>query len=227
MKSDFKEKAIAFRKTGLSYREIMEKIPVAKSTLSSWLHSVGLAKYQKQRLTEKKLASARHGGEAKRQIRIIKTKMIMDLAKAEIKDLTDREFWLAGIMLYWAEGSKEKLYRTGSRVQLTNMDPHMIRFFLRWLKDVCKIEKENVNFEIYIHKTHRHRVGEIIKFWSENVEIPADFFSRIYFKRADRKTNRKNVGNAYHGVLSVRVKSSTDLNRKIAGWTQGVVESIR
>ncbi len=53
-KNSQKEKAIALRRKGLSYSEILKEIPVAKSTLSLWLRSVGLAKKQKQRLTEKK-----------------------------------------------------------------------------------------------------------------------------------------------------------------------------
>lgn len=57
MEQIIKEKAINLRKRGFSYSEILEQIPVAKSTLSSWLHSIGLSKKQKQRLTEKKLAS--------------------------------------------------------------------------------------------------------------------------------------------------------------------------
>ena len=60
-KIEEKNKAIELRKQGLSYREILEQIPVAKSSLSLWLKSVKLAESQKQRLTEKKLASARKG----------------------------------------------------------------------------------------------------------------------------------------------------------------------
>lgn len=52
-KIEEKKKAIELRKQGLSYREILEQIPVAKSSLSLWLRSVGLSKKQKQRLTEK------------------------------------------------------------------------------------------------------------------------------------------------------------------------------
>ena len=46
MKVRSKEKAIKLRRRGYSYREIMREIPVAKSTLSEWLRSVGLSKHQ-------------------------------------------------------------------------------------------------------------------------------------------------------------------------------------
>lgn len=52
-KSKLKEKAVALRKEGKVYSEILKEVPVAKSTLSLWLRDVGLAKAQKQRITQK------------------------------------------------------------------------------------------------------------------------------------------------------------------------------
>jgi hypothetical protein len=71
MKLALKEKAIQLRKKGLSYREIMAQVPVAKSTISLWLRSVGLSKRQWQRLTKKKLAGIQKGCDAKRVQRTI------------------------------------------------------------------------------------------------------------------------------------------------------------
>jgi hypothetical protein len=227
MKSILKEKAIFLRKQGHSYSEILKEVPVAKSTLSEWLHSVNLAKHQKQRLTEKKLASAKKGGEAKRQKRIDETIITIDKAKSEIGVLTVRELWLIGIILYWAEGSKEKFYRSGTSVQFTNMDLLMINLFIKWLKEVCHIDKKSMVFEIYLHETHRCRINEIIDYWSKNTETPREHFSHIYYKKAAIKTNRKNIDETYFGVIRLKVKSSTSLNRQIAGWTQGVVEFFR
>jgi hypothetical protein len=222
-----KEKAIAMRREGHTYSEILKEVPVAKSTLTEWFHSVGLAKYENQRLTERKLESAKQGGRAKHQQRLDRTKIIVDRAKAEIGILTKRELWLMGIMLYWAEGSKEKEYSPGSGIQFTNMDPLMICLFLRWLKDICGIDKERLIFDIYVHETHRHRLDDIINFWSQKIKIPTECFSHIYFKKANIKTQRKNIDTLYFGVIKIKVRSSTSLHRQIAGWTQGVVEFFR
>ena len=88
-----KELAIKLRRRGLSYNEILRKVPVAKSSLSLWLKSVGLAKKQKQRLTKKKLAAARRGWEARRNKRLVSTTLIKDKARAEIKNISKRELW--------------------------------------------------------------------------------------------------------------------------------------
>lgn len=227
MKIALREKAINLRKQGLSYREIMEQIPIAKSTLSDWLHSVSLARYQKQRLTEKKLASAKRGGETKHRQRVIETRKIIESAKKEIGAISKHELWLIGTMLYWAEGSKEKEYDHNSRVAFTNTDADMICLFLRWLKEICGKNLPDITFDIYIHKLHEHKTSEIIDFWARTVGCSPVHFQHIYYKKGNPKTIRKNTGSNYNGTIRISVKSSSSLNRKIAGWTRGVVESFR
>lgn len=72
MKKTLKLKAILLRKKGFSYSEILQQVPVAKSTLSLWLRSVHLAKKQKQQLTQKKLLAIQKGWEARKKQRIEK-----------------------------------------------------------------------------------------------------------------------------------------------------------
>jgi hypothetical protein len=227
MKSYLKERAVELRKNGLTYREIMEQIPIAKSTLSDWLRSVGLSKEQKQILTAKRLAARQLGAQAKHAQRIAQTEEIMEVAKEDVGVISQRELWLIGVMLYWAEGSKEKEYRPGSRASFTNSDPDMIRIFLRWLIEVCNKDLSDITFDIYIHELHRHRTEEIINFWAKTIHCDASDFQHIYYKKGNPKTLRKNVGISYHGIIKINVKSSSKLTRTIAGWTRGVVESIR
>ena len=222
-----KEKAIRLRKKGLSYSEILDKIPVAKSTLSLWLRSVGLSKRQKQRLTEKKLAAMKRGWEACHRKRILITQKIKSKAKEEVGRLTKRDIWLIGIALYWAEGSKEKKYRPGSGVQFSNSDPVMIEIFLRWLLKVIKISKERIDFDIYIHESHKNNVNSVINYWSDCTNFSRDNFKHVYFKKNKIRTKRKNIGESYYGLVRIRVKRSSDLNRKIQGWIEGTSNYCR
>ncbi|MFH1162402.1 MAG: hypothetical protein V1696_03990 [Candidatus Jorgensenbacteria bacterium] len=219
-----KEKAVALRRGGLSYSEILNQIPIAKSTLSTWLHSVGLSKKQKQRLTEKKLASARRGAFRKHEIRLLKTDAIFKEAIKDIAHISERELFLIGVALYWAEGAKEKEWRPGSGVQFTNSDASMVTLFLKWLTDVCRVDKDEIYFDLFIHETSKNRVSSIIDYWSKHTNFPRNYFQHVYFKRNKLATKRKNVGDSYFGVIKVRVKTSSTLNRKIAGWTKGVIK---
>ena len=136
--------------------------------------------------------------------------------------------FIIGVILYWAEGTKEKEERPGSGIALSNMDWRIIQIFLRWLEKICKIQKNMITFEIMVHISHNDRVKEIQKFWSKMTGHPLNSFSKVYFKRTKiKKTNRKNTGEKYNGVLKIKVKASSGLVRKIAGWSEGVYEKIK
>jgi len=139
MKQVVKKQVINLRKQGLTYNEILEVVPVAKSTLSLWLHEVGLTKSQHQRITLKKIEAAKRGGRKRFNERVLKTQRIKEKANKEARVRISDPLWLCGVMLYWAEGSKEKTWRPSGKVVLNNMDPLMIALFKRWLLKYCGI----------------------------------------------------------------------------------------
>lgn len=217
---ELKERAVIFRKRGFSYSEILKQIPVAKSTLSLWLCSVGLSKKQKQRLTEKKLVAMKRGAKRKHEIKLEKIKRIYSESKKDIKNISDKELFLIGIALYWAEGAKEKpTYANG--IKFINSDVSMLKIFIIWLKKFLNISSQDLIYELYIH--NNADLNKAIKFWINNVNIKKEDL-RIYFKSSGKLTKRKNIGDKYNGLLRVKVKKSTDLNRKIEGWINAIVK---
>src|SRR3989344_2774990 len=214
-----KEDAIKLRKEGKTYSDILRVIPVAKSTLGLWLKDAKLSNSENQRFTEAKRLASLRGGQAKRKQRIEKQNQTLSTAKTEISHISEHDLFLMGIVLYWAEGAKEKEHRPGSGFEFSNMDPNMIKVILVWLFKVCKINKNMLIFNIFLHKTHENRVYEVKKFWSEVTGFPMSNFSAVYWKRNKLKTNRRNVQEKYHGVLKIKIKRSSDLVRKIAGWS--------
>lgn len=139
-------------------------------------------------------------------------------------NVSNRELFLIGVIMYWAEGAKEKEYYPGSQLQFSNMDPKMIQVFLVWLFKVCKINKNMIIFNIFLHESHKSRVEVVRVFWSKITGFPINSFSSIYWKRNKLKTNRKNTEEKYYGVLKIKVRTSSDLVRKIAGWSEGIFE---
>ena len=95
-----KEKAITLRKEGKTYSEILKEVPVARSTLSEWFRDIKLSQSQFQRLTAKKLAASKRGGEAKRQQRLVRMETIRAAALNDINHISKRELWLIGTILY-------------------------------------------------------------------------------------------------------------------------------
>lgn len=220
-----KELAIKLRQKGLSYGEILKIVPVAKSSLSLWLRSVDLSKKQIQRLTKKKRLAQLRGGAAKHNQMVLLTEKIYRETEKDINKVSKRELWFMGIMLYWAEGSKEKEDHPGSGIRFSNSDPLMIRFFLKWLTEICGINKEEIKFEIYIHENSKNNIERVIDFWSKQTGFNKYWFRHIYYKKNNLRTNRKNIDEEYYGLIRVVVKKSSYLNRKINGWVSGICKN--
>jgi len=183
-----RKRAIQLRKEGKTYAEILDVVEVSKSTLSVWLRSVGIAKAQKQRITDKKLAAQKKGGLARREMRLVNMKDIFMKAGKDISPLSAREFWLCGVMLYWAEGCKEKMYRGGQSVDFGNTDPEMIKFFVKWLREVLEVKDADMNFSLYIHENNMYRLKEVEAYWLKTIGIKNARIAYTCFKSHNPKT---------------------------------------
>ena len=210
-----KEKAISLRRRGLSYSEILKRVPVAKSTLSLWFRSVKLSKTQKRVLTERILLAGKRGGAARKQKRILETEKIYKESRKDLEDILKNNLWLAGILLYWAEGSKQKEGHVSERVSFGNSDPRMIRLFLKWVREIAMIPEKDIFFEMYIHKTGDSE--KALKWWTKVLSCRKNRI-RVYFKRHNIKTKRDRNNDEYYGLMRVSVKKSSKLNRNISAW---------
>ena len=214
--------AIRMRKEGKTYSEILDVVHVSKSTLSLWLRKVKLSVTQKQTFTEKKRAAARRGGEARHSMRVLDVAQIEGEALKEIGSLSRREKWLLGVALYWGEGTKQKPHNVSQGVELINDDYRLIKFFLEWL-GLIGIAQRDLIFELYIHESSRTRREEVLKYWSRKLLLDKSVVVKVYYKRHKTKGYRRKLFSEYFGSMRVKVRSSTRLNRRIAGWTMGIV----
>lgn len=225
MKMEAKKKAIQLRKEGKTYSEILNIVPVAKSTLSEWLKSVQLAKPQKQRITRKKKEAALRGAQARRHTRVSEVQMLERSGLVEVGKISARELWLIGVALYWAEGSKQYEHSPSTGIMFANSDSRMVLVFLKWLGEM-KIPASAIFFELYVHETRKSEAQMFKRWWARELKVPSSRINRIYFKKGNPKTNRKNIADLYHGLIRIKVNSSTTLNRRISGWVHGIVASL-
>lgn len=222
-KSEEKEKAVTLRRQGKSYSEIRALVPVAKSTLSLWLRDVGLSKKQTQLFSEKKRQAQLRGGEARRADRLARTEIVVQEAKQAIGTLTARERLLIGTALYWAEGSKEKTYRPSVRLDFANSDAAMIHFHINWLREVLKVSDSDMQITLHIHENRLSEINDFKQYWLKATGLKHVNFTKPVIKRHIPKTKRHNIADTYHGLVAIRVRSSTILNRRILGWIHGII----
>ncbi len=200
------------------------QVPVARSTLSLWLRSVGLARAQRQRLTEKKLAAGRRGAAKLHAERVERVRRIMAEAEeeAELRLRRGEWLWLIGTILYWAEGTKPKEWRSASMVIFTNMDPRMVLITREWLIRSCGVDDSEIQYAVQIHE--KADIQAAVGFWAELLGSPGQVL-RVHLKRHNPSPRRKNIGSHYYGTMRMHVRQSTGLNHRIAGWIIGIANA--
>lgn len=225
MASELKERAILMRRQGKSYGEILAEIPVAKSTLSLWFRSVDLSKRQIQKNTEKRTAAALRGAQSRRNARLKSVSDSASIGREDVGTLSERELWLIGTALHWAEGSKQNAKSPSAGIIFGNSDPRMLTVFLRWL-EYLGVPKDAIRYELYMHIDRKSDMDEFRLWWSQQLGIPMIPADCVYMKKGNIRTKRTNVGDLYHGLLRIKVRSSTALNRKVGGWIEGIAHSM-
>lgn len=225
MKAAEKEKAISLRKEGKTYREILRVVPVAKSTLSEWLRSVGLSKVQKQKITQKRIDAALRGAKARHATRVKSVENECAIGIEDIGKISPRELFILGVALYWGEGTKQREHSISNGLDFGNMDARMMRVFLAWLR-LLHIPEERMRIDLYVHETRKEDVVRFKEWWAQQLSIDTEKIEGVYLKKGSIATKRKNVGDLYHGLLRIKVRASTNLNRRFNGWVEGIVTSV-
>lgn len=215
-----KTTARIMRVNGESIKVIARKLAVSPASVSTWCRDIVLTSHQISQL-ELRYKDPHYG---RRQIylnKIKKTKetKIKQLKEEGIKDigmLTDRDLFLVGISLYWSEGFKKD-----SQAGFANSDPKMIKLFLRWLLETCNYDRKDLILRVTANVSHKYRINEIEKYWSDITEIPVTQFRKPFFQNVTWKKEYERP-EEYNGVLRIRVRKSTDFLRKIHGWIEGL-----
>lgn len=220
--SERRHQAHELRLQGRSYLEIERELGIPKSTQSSWFRDVPLSDEHRRRLEERELDGSRSGAAAIRAARVRRTEVLQQEAAAEIGEVTDRELFLLGVVAYWCEGSKAKPWAPSESVSFINSDPRLIRLFLRWLEQLG-YSHSDLSCNISIHETAD--LEGAAGYWQDVTGISREQFGRPTLKRHRAKTNRRNTGEDYVGCFIIRVRRSTQLNRRIAGWWAGIAEA--
>ncbi|MFF0186627.1 hypothetical protein [Streptomyces sp. NPDC005244] len=222
-RDDLRARARELRLQGWTYDRIQIELGCSKSSISLWVRDLPRPERRK-RTREEASAIAKRGWEATMRLRDEERQRTKQAATAEIGSLSDRELFLLGVGLYWAEGSKTKPHLTQERVTFINSDPHMIEVYLAWLR-LLGVSSDRLRLHVHIHESGDVEGAE--RFWAELVGADAPALGKTYLKRHNPKTNRKNLGQDYRGCLVIRVLGSAELYRRIEGWWYGIVLSAR
>lgn len=227
-KAGLRQSAVRLRIGGRSYNEIARELGVSKSTLSLWLSRVVLSEAARKRLESRGRKSAIQALIRRNKQQTIdaieRAREIRKRASSEIFQLSSREILLLGVALYWAEGYKKGIIRNGRErtshiVSLTNSDPKLVRFFVKFLRENCLVPHERIRIwlRFFKHQNERH----LKRFWSSTLSIPTANFGKSLLTVSAASKGRRPYNQLPYGVVQVSV-NDTKLYHRIMGYIEGV-----
>lgn len=222
-KSREKNKALKLRQKGESIKDIAKRLKIAKSTVSLWCRDIKLTPLQIQRLHDKMIKGSYKGrmigARMQYERRLKKMKEWEEIGAEQIGKLSNRDLLIAGIALYWGEGTRKRRV-----VRFSNSDPEMIKFMIRFFRKIWKINKKRFTGSLGINKIHKNRIEEVESYWSKITKIPREQFIKTTLIKAKNKKNYENFS-IHYGTFTIRIRKSAELYYEIMGLLKGLVKA--
>jgi transcriptional regulator with XRE-family HTH domain len=194
-----KQKAVALRKKGYSFREISVRLGIAQSTASVWLRGITLSQEANRRIHAISDNGRRKGLASNTKRRDSERKRIQEEVDEYLAKIVEVDPKVACALLYWGEGTK---YLQNHSISFMNADPVMIQYFLRVFREGFKLDETKLRALVHLHEYHN--VEKQQKFWSETTGIQIKQFNRSYIKPNTGKRKKEN----YPGCISIRYSDS-------------------
>jgi hypothetical protein len=193
-----REKALALRSQGMSYSQIKKILNLSKSTLSTWLRDYPLSKNRIRELrdcSEHRIEKFRVTMKEKKDKKL---KEIYQCQKSIILPLTNREFFMLGLGLYWGEGTKCRQ----EGLSISNTDPAIIKTFIYWLNKNLGVPRNKMRIALQLYSDMD--IEKEMQFWSEELKMPLLQFIKPYVKtNSSLRINHK--GSFGHGTCNIRM----------------------
>jgi predicted transcriptional regulator len=202
------------RDEGRSIKEIASLLGVSKSSVSLWVRDIELTAEQHEAL------QARNGlHERQRLARAVMSENARRRrcdAQAEGRRRAKEEdrLYLAGCMLYWAEGSRNR-----NRLVFTNSDPEMVRLFVTFLRRAFGLPPERFRLTCNLFADHEERQLQIEQFWLGITELPPASLCKSTINRYSRYSQKKRKNKLPFGTCRI-VVFSTEITQTIYGSIQ-------
>ncbi len=224
MKTKLREQAVKLRtEQELSYSAIKIKLGVPKSTLSYWLKDFSLS--------EKKILELRKSGWSKGEVgreryrnkmkakRELGDRESYEIYKRKFTKLNSQTIFIAGLMLYLAEGEKT----SNHRIMLSNTDSRIINFFIQWLQKFFDVSRDNVRITLHLYENMN--IGKEEKYWEGELGLTKVQFYKTQIRKLQKGSFTYSNSSFRHGTCSVYY-GSAEKKRSIQMGIKASLENL-
>jgi transposase-like protein len=204
VKSEKRARARQLRsEEGLALGTIAKRLDVSKSSVSLWVRDIELTPEQDAALLAKN--PVRNGQLRGMQVRRERCREQRLAAQQHGRQLLRRgdPAFVAGCMLYWAEGSKSR-----NAAQLVNADADLLRTFLDFLRTSYDVSDDRVAFSVNCFLNNGLSIAEIQQWWLNRLDLPAECVRKAVVNRLSSASKRRKVKLLPYGTAKVTVHST-------------------
>ena len=126
-------------------------------------------------------------------------------------NLQEKELLVAGLMLYWSEGSKAKK----SPLQIANLDHRMLQLFLRFLREICRIDEARLRLYVRLYKIFDSKITKT--YWSRLLDVPEE--QVFIYPHTDTRSKASKQWSR-HGIATLQFS-----NTKLKKWIDDTIEN--
>ena len=202
----------SLRRKGWTYGEIMAVLPVGKGTLSGWCRDIRLTEEQieaiKARVPSQKGVPKDTNWRRRTEVEAIRAR-----AATEVQERIIDSFWVAGVVLYWAEGDK-----TSRRLSLVNTDPRALNLFIRWIRNY---HEPHAEFVLGLHLHAGNVESDAKTWWRAALSMPVAAFHKTFIKPPGTGHRKNHLA---HGVCRVVMRRSGDAWQRTMVWIDRLSE---
>jgi transcriptional regulator with XRE-family HTH domain len=202
------------REEGASIKEIARRVGVSFSSVSLWVRDIDLTDRQEAVL---RLHNRIYEGQKRgRAIASANRRAERIAAQEEGRRVARRmdPLHVAGCMLYWAEGAKNR-----NQLRFSNSDPEMARFFVKFVRTYFGVAPHEIRLTCNLFADHVERQREIEDFWLTVLDLPATSLCKSTVNVYSRHSQRKRLNMLPYGTCRV-VVSRTRVTQHIFGAIQ-------
>ena len=157
-----------------------------------------------------------------------RTRRIQSDARQEIKTISEREMFLIGVALYWAEGYKKLKTKNGRvitshPISFTNTDPIMIRSFIAFLQEIVRIPQKDIAASI---RSFKHlNENDVLSYWMGETGLSTGNFKKVLYPVSRSSNGKRPYDRLPHGTIQISANSTENFHRMI-GWIDGMKSCI-
>ena len=201
MHAELRQQAVDLRvKDRLSYLAICKKLGVAKSTLSYWLREYPLSKEEINKLQkinwQQNEVRIERFRVRMREKRAEKEKIVYQKYTKQFLNLKRESFFIAGLMLYLAEGGKTHT----SNITIANTDVRLIKFFMKWVQEFLGFRKSELRAMLHLYENMD--IAKEQKFWKNELGLSSSQFYKSQIRKL-RKSSFSYKSSFRHGTCQI------------------------